>query len=162
MADSRTPLVPDLAALAKLLANLPRFQPIPTFTPNIPKFNIPSPEERDAYQSAASLVDRMARRIDAWKTALPLDQQPAIIAVLPNGLSIRVSVLASDGHHGVVIQGDSQNGPCMLVAHQATLQLLCFVEQVDDEEQRRPIGFNTAWDTPDPEAQIGTDTSNSR
>ena len=49
--------------------------------------------------------------------------------------------LEAAGFHGIRIEGRIDGNPCMVLAHQATVQLLCYIEKVEKEEHRRSIGF---------------------
>ena len=103
--------------------------------------DIPTPEERNEYQSAGFLMRRLADSIIQWRQQLPSDQQPAILAVLNGGTLISVERLAEESFHGIRLEGKLADTPCMILAHQATIQLLCYIEKVEKEEHRRRIGF---------------------
>jgi hypothetical protein len=109
--------------------------------PECPLPDIPGPEESNAYQSARALMMRLADSIIQWRHQLPSDRQPAILAVLNGGLQIAVERLAEESFHGIRIEGKIDGNPCMVLAHQATVQLLCYIEKVEKEESRRSIGF---------------------
>ncbi len=122
-----------------------------TFTPaaDIPATSvIPAPsiddasqEEQNNYRSAGLLMRRLADTIVQWRSQLPDDQQPAVIAILHGGIQIQIERLAQESFHGIRIEGRMNGNSCMLLAHQSTVQLLCFVEKVEKEEFRRRIGF---------------------
>ena len=103
--------------------------------------DVPAPEQSNAYQSARVLMMRLADSIIQWRRQLPSDRQPAILAVLNGGLQIAVERLAEESFHGIRIEGRIDGNPCMVLAHQATVQLLCYIEKVEKEESRRSIGF---------------------
>lgn len=110
----------------------------------IPELRVPqapTPEQSNAYQSARALMRRLADSIMQWRHQLPADQQPAILAVLNGGIQISVERLAEESFHGIRIEGKLAGNPCMVLAHQATVQLLCYIERVEQEEHRRSIGF---------------------
>ena len=144
--------LPDLSRLAPLseaIKNLdlskmlPLFQPMPDYKPTpLPEVSL---EKAQEYASARSLIARLATRINWWIKNLPADQQPVVVAVLSNGLMIRATSLSAEGHNGVLIEGTTEQGPCMVLAHQANVQLLCFVETIPSGAVRRQIGFNVAW-----------------
>ena len=117
---------------------------------SIPEFNavrlpgLPTPptaEEINEYQSAGVFMRRLADTIQLWRRQLPEDQQPAILAILNGGIQIIVERLAQESFHGIRIEGKLNGNPCMLLAHQSTIQLLCFVEKVEKKESKRKIGF---------------------
>lgn len=118
---------------------------VPSLTPvryDSPEFRPPriqTQKEVNAYQSAETLVKRLAETIKRWRAHLNEDQQPAIIAILTGGIQINVSSLAAESFNGVRIEGSLGGTPCVVVAHQSTVQMLCFVEPA--EKPRRPIGF---------------------
>lgn len=96
------------------------------------------------YQAAAVLMRRLAESIMEWRRQLPEGVQPAVIAILHGGLQIRVHRLAQESFHGIRIEGTLNGSPCMLLAHQATVQMLCYVEKIDQtiqEQKPRKIGF---------------------
>lgn len=102
---------------------------------------IPTQEEVNRYQSAGILVSRLADSIKQWREQLPSDQQPAILAILNGGVQISVERLAEESFHGIRIEGKIADVPCMILAHQATLQLICYIEKVDEGKDRTSIGF---------------------
>ena len=107
--------------------------------PYIPK--IPSRKEIHEYQSAEVLMQRLADSIGQWRQKLPSDQQPAILAILNGGIQITVERLSVESFHGIRIEGKIGGNPCMVLGHQATTQLLCYIEKVENENQRKKIGF---------------------
>jgi len=107
--------------------------------PDIPV--TPTEEEINKFQSSGVLMRRLADTILLWRKQLPEDQQPAILAVMYGGVQIVVERLAQEGFHGIRIEGKLNGNPCMLLAHQSTLQLLCYVEKVEKKEFKRKIGF---------------------
>ena len=109
--------------------------------PNIQPVHIPTQKERNGFQSAGTLVKRLADTITEWRKALPEDQQPVICAILYNGYSINVHCLSEESFHGVKVEGTYNEMPCMVLVHQSSLQLLCFVEKVEKKDDRRKIGF---------------------
>jgi hypothetical protein len=117
----------------------------------LPTVRIPEPiqppkfqtlEENNNFQSAGALLKRLAESIAKWRQQLPDDVQPAIVAILHGGIQIDVESLAQESFHGIRIEGKTQGSPCVVLAHQATVQLLCFVQPIKPPEQpRRRIGF---------------------
>ena len=111
--------------------------PEPIRMPHVPTF-----EENNEFQSAAVLLRRLATSISQWRTALPDDVQPGILAILHGGIQIDVECLTQEGFHGIRIEGQLKGSPCAVFAHQSTVQLLCFVQTVNPPETpRRSIGF---------------------
>lgn len=110
----------------------------------LPEFHmphIPTQQEVNEYQSAGVLMQRLADSIIQWRRQLPDDQQPAILALLYGGVQIHVERLAEESFHGIRIEGKLNDSPCMVLAHQAGVQLLCYIQKVEKEESRRTIGF---------------------
>lgn len=101
----------------------------------------PSPRELNEYQSAGVLMKRLADTISSWRTQAPKDVQPAILAILNGGIQINVTLLAEESFHGIRIEGTLNGSPCMLLSHQSSVQLLCYLAKVETEEKRRTIGF---------------------
>lgn len=103
---------------------------------------IPTFEENNNFQSAGALLRRLAESITQWRSALPEEVQPAIVAILQGGIQIDVERLAQESFHGIRIEGTTQGSPCVVLAHQATVQLMCFVQPIQPPERPpRRIGF---------------------
>ena len=100
-----------------------------------------SPHEENEYQSAGALMRRLADTIMQWRQQLPEDMEPAILAVMNGGIQINVERLAQESFHGIRIEGNMNGSPCMLLAHQSTVQMLCFVKKVEEPKVKRRIGF---------------------
>ncbi|MET1255860.1 hypothetical protein [Aliikangiella maris] len=106
----------------------------------LPALNLPRQDcevrEANEYQSAGILMRRLADTIMQWRSQLPEDEEPAILAIMHGGLQISVERLAQESFHGIRIEGNMNGSPCMLLAHQSTVQLLCFVKKVEKQEKR--------------------------
>lgn len=111
----------------------------------IPGYQIPkahavrSPDQGD--DSAGGMLRRLAQTILEWRDELPEDAQPVITAIASGGVQIMVERMSQESHHGVRIEGVMNGNPCMLLVHQANLELLCYIEKVHEVEFRRKIGF---------------------
>jgi hypothetical protein len=132
--------------LSQHLASLPQFElpQLPKLElPPIPELrHIPTFEENNEFQSAGVLLRRLAKAVAAWRAQLPADVQPAIVAILHGGIQLSVESLSQESFHGIRIEGRLNGSPYVVLAHQATVQLLCFVQPVaPPEHPRRPIGF---------------------
>ncbi len=102
----------------------------------------PNLEEDNKYRSAGVLMRRLAESIIAWRKELPEGVEPAVIAILNGGVRIEVSSLAQESFHGIRIEGLVNGVPCIMLAHQATVQLLCYVQPIKlPASPRRKIGF---------------------
>ena len=112
-----------------------------------PSFNTsavrsPSPEEQNQYQSAGTLMRRLAETIADWRRQLPEGVQPALMAIVQGGPQIKIQSLAQEGFNGIRIDGFIGDSPCILLAHQATVQILCYIEEIQPPEKpKRSIGF---------------------
>jgi hypothetical protein len=96
----------------------------------------------DRHQSAGDLMRRLAGTITQWRKELPQGVQPALLALAHGGVQISVTSLAQESFHGIRIDGHINGAPCMLLAHQATVQILCYAEEIKPPEQpKRSIGF---------------------
>jgi len=111
----------------------------------VPGYQIPKshavslPQEAD--ESAGGMLRRLAQTILEWREELPEDAQPVITAIASGGVQIMVERMSQESHHGIRIEGMMNGNPCMLLAHQANLELLCYIEKVQEAEFRRKIGF---------------------
>lgn len=137
--------------LRKQLTTLDSLKGLEAFETRLPELTMPTPyrmpdiptfEDTNRFQSAGVLLKRLAGSITQWRAALPDNVQPAIIAILHGGIQINVDLLAQESFHGIRIEGRLNDAPAVVLAHQATVQLLCFVQPVQPPEHpRRQIGF---------------------
>ncbi|MGH1487770.1 MAG: hypothetical protein ACRBCI_16280, partial [Cellvibrionaceae bacterium] len=132
--------------------------------PKVPNFSFPSqreavltqaissisPEQLNEYRSASAFMQAIANEALMWKNQLPENFRPAILAVLNGGIQIKVHTLSQVSFHGIRIEGELNGGPCSLMAHQSTVQILCYGQEVIAKEEPRPIGF--IW--PDNEVEV--------
>lgn len=110
---------------------------MPTRMPRIPDF-----EETNHFQSAGVMLRRLADSIRVWRTDLPENMQPGVIALLSGGVQIEVESLAQESFHGIRVAGKLDGTDCVVLAHQATLQILCIAQPVvPPAAPKRPIGF---------------------
>ncbi len=123
--------------------------------PKVPNFSFPSkrvahlsqaissiaPEQLNEYRSASAFMQAIAEEAMMWKEELPDDFTPAILAVIHGGIQINVHSLSQVSFHGIRIEGMLNGGPCSLLAHQSTVQILCYGQKIVEEKERRPIGF---------------------
>lgn len=133
--------------------------PVPGFTPpSVRGDNLcPLPascsvEDENQYRSAGVLLQALANEARAWSQQLPPDFRPAIVALLHGGLQVQVRTLAQISFDGIRIEGLMGDSPCSMLAHQNTVQLMCYAEHVgeDPDLAKHPIGF--IW--PDRDEQI--------
>lgn len=108
------------------------------------RFNIPEPmthEETNEYQSASAFMEALAADALQWKKDLPNNYRPAIMAFIYGGAQINVESLSQVSFHGIRITGTLKGNPCSLLAHQSTVQMLCYGEEIVEDATRNPIGF---------------------
>jgi hypothetical protein len=133
----------DPSSIRRITDELTRYQ-MPEI-PEMPVFEpiqMPSSEERNEYQSAAVLLQELATTITTWRAALSETMQPAVVALLQGGVQVQVQNLAQISFHGIRIEGRINGKPCVLLSHQASIQILCLAEEIaPPETPRRPIGF---------------------
>ena len=97
--------------------------------------------QENSYQSARALLQRLSQTVTDWRKELGDDVQPAILAILNGGLQVDVERMAQESFHGIRIEGLLNGNPCMLLSHQSSVQLLCFVQKIEKAKPRRKIGF---------------------
>jgi hypothetical protein len=97
--------------------------------------------QENSYQSSRALLQRLSQTMTDWRKELDDDVQPAIVAILHGGLRIDVERMAQESFHGIRIEGILNGNPCMLLSHQSSVQLLCFVQKIEKKNPRRKIGF---------------------
>jgi len=101
-----------------------------------------STRDMNEYRSAGVLLESLAAEARAWSSKLPANFRPAIVAVLNGGMQVEVRTLAQVSFDGIRIEGLLGGNPCSMLAHQNTVQLICFAINVEqDEEKHHPIGF---------------------
>lgn len=122
------------------------FRPIKVDLPRVKMDRIPSASEINSYASARVLINRLKERYRLWSEQLPENVQPAIYALLTNGVLLKASSFEEEGHNGIAIYGEisGTSGNCLVITHQAGLQIFCMVEEVAQKNERRTIGFVTA------------------
>jgi hypothetical protein len=100
-----------------------------------------SHEKINDYRSSGELIRSLANTIKQWRKHMPKDAEPAIVAMLNGGLQVQVTRLVQESFHGIRIEGTAGGNPCMVLSHQSNIELLCYVQQVPEEEPERRIGF---------------------
>lgn len=113
--------------------------PVAPKMPHLSLLPMPTAEEAHEFQAAERMLRRLSEAIIAWRSALPKESQPSVQALLNDGRAIEVVNLSVESFHGIRIEGRLNGAPCLLLAHQSTIQLLCAV--VPAEPPRQPIGF---------------------
>ena len=109
--------------------------------PNDPTDKIVENATENSYQSARALLQRLSQTVMDWRKELDEDVQPAILAIMNGGIQIDVERMAQESFHGIRIEGLLNGNPCMLLSHQSSVQLLCFVQKIEKKKPRRKIGF---------------------
>ena len=107
----------------------------------VPAAQIMESAQENSYQSARALLQRLSETVIEWRKQLPEDVQPAILAILNGGIQVEVGKMAQESFHGIRIEGLLNGNPCMLLSHQSSVQLLCFVQKIEKQKPRRKIGF---------------------
>lgn len=102
-----------------------------------------SQEDINEYRSAGVLLQALAADARAWSERLPPNFRPAIVALLHGNLQMEVRSLAQVSFDGIRMEGEIDGNPCSVLAHQDTVQLMCYAVSTDpeEEEEHRPIGF---------------------
>lgn len=102
-----------------------------------------SQEDLNEYRSAGVLLKALAADARAWSEGLPENYRPAIVALLHGSLQMEVRSLAQVSFDGIRVEGLIDGNPCSVLAHQDTIQLMCYAVCTDpeEEEEHRPIGF---------------------
>lgn len=104
-----------------------------------------SQEDINEYRSAGVLLKALAAEAKAWSERLPPEYRPAILALLHGNLQMEVRTLTQVSFDGIRLEGLLGGNPCSVLAHQDTVQLMCYAERVDETAEEdlphRPIGF---------------------
>jgi hypothetical protein len=118
--------------------------PIPSIDalsiPGSYRLDPPTHEEVHEFESAGALLDRLERTLKEWRAKLPANAQPLIEAIVPGGWVV-VCEFVEQGHNGIAIRGKAGDRDCLLLVHQANLQLLCTIDKLDEQKPRTTIGF---------------------
>jgi hypothetical protein len=111
-----------------------------------------SQEDLNKFRSAGVLLQALAAEARAWSEQLPGNFRPAIVALLHGNLQVEVRSLAQVSFDGIRVEGRIDGRPCSVLAHQDTIQLMCYAVSTEAEEEQahHPIGF--IW--PDHDEQI--------
>jgi hypothetical protein len=129
--DQITRAMPSLSHLATPLLDISSLE--------MPE--IPSIEERHSYESSKDLIRSVIATIRQWKKSQPDACQPSILALLHGGVQIEVTSLTNVSFHGLRVEGVLGGRPCVVLTHQATVQLLCYPAEPATDQPRRKIGF---------------------
>lgn len=144
--DQNRPKKTATEELAELAQKMTSMYKLPTSVRPLPRYDysklkFPSQEEVHSYESSAEMVTRLAARIRAWKKELPADAQPVIIALVEGGVAVDVQSIGAEGHHGLAVQGLMGGKECLLLLHQSSVKLLCYIETAEPNVERK-IGFS--------------------
>ena len=95
------------------------------------------------YSLADTFVDRLEQRILDLQKRLTPNQQLLVTAILGTGRELRVDFIGYSNPNLVAIDGiEMATGKtATLLVHQESVQLLCRIESLEPEKQRRDIGF---------------------
>jgi hypothetical protein len=93
------------------------------------------------FTSSAALINELSALVELWKKNLDQDVQPVIVAIFSDGTSAIVETISGAGQNGIAIEGLVGGQRCMLITHQASLQIFCYAEKIKDGSQPRIIGF---------------------
>lgn len=126
------------------LCNLSSSQSFKAPDCDIPSSSETDPEKDNEFRSASVLLKEISDEAIAWQRSLPENYRAAVLAVLHGGMQIQVESLSQISFHGIRVAGTLNGSPCSVLAHQSTIQLLCYGEAITDETPRNPIGF--IWD----------------
>lgn len=114
----------------------------------IRKPDICSREDENEYRSAGVLLQALATEARAWSKQLPPNYRPAIAAILHGGVQVQVRTLAQVSFDGIRVEGTmGEDIPCSMLAHQDTIQLICYAVSLEEESgeeevpAHNPIGF---------------------
>jgi hypothetical protein len=116
-------------------------------SPELSKFCVPKAqnlEQQNNFRSASAFIESIANEALVWRDALPEGHSPKVLAFLYGGMSINVKNLTKVSFSGIRIEGDYNGEPCALLAHQSTVQILCYGPKIQPKVKKMPIGF--FWD----------------
>ena len=124
-------------------AAIPKFPSFMEPLGDAPLIKRPSQEEVHGYESATALLQRLAARIRSWRQEVEEDEQPVIHALLSGNVPVlNVHKLFEESHDGITVIGEAGGKLYVYLTHQSNLQLLCFTEKFEKEEDRYRIGFS--------------------
>jgi hypothetical protein len=125
------------------MVHVPGFDPPTAVQDNLCPLPNCSQEDLYEFRSAGVLLKALAAEARAWSEKLPENFRPAIVALLHGNLQVEVRSLAQVSFDGIRVEGVIGDNPCSVLAHQGTIQLMCYAVSTDAEEEyeHRPIGF---------------------
>jgi hypothetical protein len=135
--------------MPRQMAPVPGFRPPALAKENRLKHpNVCSREDENEFRSAGVLLEALAIEARAWSEKLPSNFRPAIVAILHGGVQVEVRSLAQVSFDGIRVEGTmGEDIPCSMLAHQDTIQLICYAKELDEhgdkelERAKNPIGF---------------------
>lgn len=123
--------------MANDIFNFPKFEPYP-----IPSVDYANFDLKLADRSASGLLEELDMVVRAWREKVPPDAQVVILAILASGTVIEARDFSDAGPNGIAITARlSDGGDCLVLTHQASLQLLCRVVKIENPKERYSIGF---------------------
>ncbi|MGA0806886.1 MAG: hypothetical protein ACO3PV_10295 [Pseudohongiellaceae bacterium] len=127
------------------MVSVPGFLPPTEVKENLCPLPSCSQEDINEFRSAGVLMKALAAEARAWSEKLPADYRPAIMALLHGNLQMEVRSLAQVSFDGIRLEGIMDGNPCSVLAHQNTVQLMCYAERIDEDSEEEyvhhPIGF---------------------
>lgn len=126
------------------MVTVPGFEPPTERQENLCPLPNCSQEDINEYRSAGVLLQALAAEARAWSEKLPPDYRPAIVALLHGNMQMEVRTLTQVSFDGIRLEGLLDGNPCSVLAHQGTVQLMCYAQRIDEDEDettQRPIGF---------------------
>lgn len=134
-----------LADFRQRMVSVPGFLPPTEVQENLCPLPNCSQEDINEFRSAGVLLKALAAEARAWSEKLPSDYRPAILALLHGNLQMEVRTLTQVSFDGIRLEGEMDGNPCSVLAHQNTVQLMCYAERIDEDGEEeyvhRPIGF---------------------
>jgi len=99
--------------------------------------------EPGAAQLAVAAEPRVSRDADPFDDVGPSEVDlPLAFTARACTRSPRVGRRPRPRAPGVLVEGTTDNGQCMILSHQTGLHSLCFIEAIPERGKRRQIGFN--------------------
>jgi hypothetical protein len=127
------------------MVSVPGFEPPTSVGDNLCPLPNCSQEDINEFRSAGVLLKALADEARAWSETLPPDFRPAILALLNGNMQMEVRTLTQVSFDGIRLEGMLDGSPCSVLAHQNTVQLMCYAERIDEAAEEdmphRPIGF---------------------
>jgi hypothetical protein len=111
----------------------------------VPHSHVALTEPESGYEpiSAEQFVERLHLRLQEMERTLKEDEQLEVVAFLPSGKAVSITLVRYENPTLVLLTGEEQDTGkiCTLLAHQSSVQMLVSVEPIPTGGCRKKLRF---------------------